>query len=132
MSFDSEPMSGSRNKVHKGHIDYRLSRNLVVNEVRSGRLSRLEVCDAQSELLRVANNYGNPTKEDCPICEQEKTVLVSFVFGSGLPAKGRSITSPFELSRFSLKRGDFTCYVIEVCQSCSWNHLVRSFRVGDH
>lgn len=124
-------MSGSGNRVHKGHIDYRLARNLVIDEVRSGRLSRLEVCDAQSELLRVANNYGDPTKEDCPICKQDKVVLVSFVFGSGLSAKGRSVTSPFELSRFSLKRGEFTCYVIEVCRFCSWNHLVRSFGVGN-
>jgi hypothetical protein len=26
--------------------------------------------------------------------------------------------------------GEFTCYVVEVCTGCNWNHLVRSFQTG--
>jgi hypothetical protein len=31
-----------------------------------------------------------------------------------------------------LSRGaeTFTCYVVEVCPECAWNHLTRVFQVG--
>jgi hypothetical protein len=112
-----------------GHVDYRLTRNLVVSEFRKGRLSRQDVCDAHPELLRAAANVGEETREDCPICEAGELRLVSYVFGTRLPASGTCVASKRELTKLSKGR-QLTCYVVEVCPNCSWNHLSRSFGVG--
>lgn len=114
-----------------GHVDYRLARNSVVSEFRRGRLSRLEICDAQPELLRAATNVGEESREDCPICEESKVRLVSYVFGSRLPRSGRCVTTKAELARLTqLSDGDLACYVVEVCPNCSWNHLAQTFSLG--
>jgi hypothetical protein len=114
-----------------GHVNYRLARNSVVSEFRKGRLSRLDVCDAHPELLRSATNVGQVTGEDCPICDETKVVLVSYVFGARLPPGGRCISSKRELTKLSRGARDLACYVVEVCPNCSWNHLARSFTVGN-
>lgn len=114
-----------------GHVDYRLARNSVVSEFRKGRLSRLDICDAHPELLRAAANVGEESREDCPICEESKVRLVSYVFGSRLPPSGRCVTTKGELTRLAqLSGGDLACYVVEVCPSCSWNHLAQTFSLG--
>jgi hypothetical protein len=113
-----------------GEVDYRLVRKHTIDEFKRGRLSKLDVCDAHPELLRAARNVGEARSEDCPICEEAALTLVSFAFGPRLPAHGRCITTRKELTQ--LKRGprESTCYVVEVCTACSWNQLVRSFRLG--
>ena len=113
-----------------GQIEYRLARERVVREYHKGRVSRLDVCDAQSELLRVARNLGRPTLVDCPICEESKLVHVSFAFGPRLPPSGRAVTSRAELAALARSGTGVTCYVVEVCTSCSWNHLVRMLTAG--
>jgi hypothetical protein len=112
-----------------GQVDYRLARNAVVSEFQKGRLSRLDVCDAHPELLRAATNVGDETREDCPICEEAKVRLVSYAFGSRLSAAGVCVTSKKELSKLSRVAKDLTCYVVEVCPNCSWNHLAQSFAI---
>jgi hypothetical protein len=113
-----------------GQVDYRLARNLVVSEYRKGRLSRHEVCDAHVELLRAATNVGEESREDCPICGEAKVRLVSYVFGGGLPASGRIVTSKADIRKLGRIGRDMTCYVVEVCPACSWNHLAQTFSVG--
>jgi hypothetical protein len=109
-----------------GEIDYRLERRRLVAEYRKGRLARHEVCDAHPELVRAASNVGEETSERCPICEEAELVLVRYVFGPGMPAHGRCITAPGELKKLA-RGGERACYVIEVCPSCRWNHLARTF-----
>ena len=110
-----------------GEVDYRLARQHLIAEYRRGRLAQHEVCDAHPELIRAARACAQSTSEDCPICEAEKLVLVSYVFGPRLPSFGRCITTAKELRELARREGEFTCYVIEVCPSCSWNHLARTF-----
>lgn len=110
-----------------GEIDYRLSRRSVISEFRKGRLARHEVCDAHPELVRAARACGEATALMCPICEDARVVLVSYVFGPRLPAFGRCITTKAELRAIANRSGEFSCYVVEVCPSCSWNHLARTF-----
>jgi hypothetical protein len=113
-----------------GNVDYRLARNVVVSEYRKGHLSRLDVCDAHPELLRAAADAGEESQEDCPICEDVKLRLVSFVFGPRLPASGRCVASKKELARLASPGKDLACYVVEVCPSCSWNHLAQAFALS--
>jgi len=111
-------------------VDYRLARNSVLNEFRRGRLSRLDVCDAHPELLRAARGIGAPTEQPCPVCEAPGLVHVSYAFGARLPAGGHCFTTAAELARLTRRAGDVTCYEIEVCPECAWNHLTRNYAAG--
>ena len=51
-------------------------------------------------------------------------MLVSYVYGDGLRhANGRCITHAGELPSSATTHDEFTCYVVEVCPDCQWNHL---------
>jgi hypothetical protein len=113
-----------------GRVDYRLARNALVSEFKKGRLSRTDVCDAHPELLRAARNVGSPTPDDCPICDDELLVHVSYVFGKRMPPNGKCVTSRAEMERLARRSGELTCYVVEVCPGCSWNHLRHIFPIG--
>ncbi len=127
MGFRADQVRGADGP---GEIDYRLARHAVLSEYRKGRLARHEVCDAHPELVRAAREVGDPTSLTCPVCEDAKVVLVSYVFGPRLPAFGRCITSRKELQAIAKRSGQFSCYVVEVCPECSWNHLARTFLLG--
>ncbi|HEX6595969.1 MAG TPA: DUF5318 family protein [Acidimicrobiales bacterium] len=130
MSFRPESLRGARPERAPGQIDYRLIRKHTVDEFKRGRLSRLDVCDAQPELLRAARNCGRSASQECPICEEQSLVLVSWVFGPRLPAHGRCITTANELDKLGRRVSELACYVVEVCPECSWNHLLRTFPLG--
>jgi hypothetical protein len=127
MSFRPGSLRGaSSTEQLTGQVDYRLARNAIVSEFKKGRLSRLDVCDAHPELLRAAVNVGEDTQEECPICEEAKVRLVSYVFGRGLPASGRMVSSRSELRKLAQGGRDLACYIVEVCPRCSWNHLAQT------
>ncbi|MGI9032319.1 MAG: DUF5318 family protein [Acidimicrobiales bacterium] len=130
MSFRPESVRGLRPATTAGQVDYRLVRRHTIDEFHRGRLSRLDICDAHPELLRAARNVGEARSEPCPICADPSVVLVSYVFGPRLPASGRCITTRKELAGFARRVEAVTCYVVEVCPQCSWNHLVRTFSIG--
>jgi len=132
VSFRPESLQGVADGARHtpGEIDYRLARKHVVAEFKRGRLSRLDVCDAHPELLRAARNVGETTEETCPICEEAQLVLVSFAFGPRLPAHGRCVTSRDELTKLARRAPELSCYVVEVCPDCEWNHLARTFLLG--
>lgn len=111
----------------EGEVDYRLARQAVLNDVRSGLVAENDVCDAHPELRRAALEYSTPTTDDCPICEDDAVALVSYVFGPRLPAHGRCVNSLAEIERIRKRKGTFTCYVVEVCPTCAWNHLRRAY-----
>lgn len=131
MSFIPKPgLHGSSALRVQGNVDYRLARNNVVNEYRKGRLSRLDICDAHPELLRAAADAGEDSPEDCPICEDAKLRLVSYVFGPRLPPSGRCVGSKKELAKLARPGRDLACYVVEVCPECAWNHMAQAFSLS--
>jgi hypothetical protein len=129
VSFRAAAIKGA-DDARSGQVDYRLARRHLINEHKRGRLGRRDVCDAHPELIRAAAEVGTPMPEPCPICEESSLVSLTYVFGGRLPAFGRCITKAKELDQFSKQRGEYTCYVVEVCAECRWNHLIRVFRVG--
>ena len=130
MPFRPEAIRGAGPGSPGASIDYRLARLAVVSEYRKGRLARHEVCDAHPELRRAAAQASEPTAMECPICEEDNVVLVTYAFGSRLPPSGRCITAKGELAKLAKGRAQLACYVVEVCPSCSWNHLARTFLLG--
>jgi len=99
---------------------------MLINQVRLGRVSRTEVCDAHPELIRAARNVGTETSADCPICEDDKLRIVTYVFGHRIPASGKCVTTKQELQQLGVKSdGELTAYVVEACPECRWHHLLR-------
>lgn len=123
-------LGGTDERPGQARVEYRLARNAVVRDVRRGRLGPPDVCDAHPELLRAARNIGRPTGEDCPICQKEPTVEVTYVFGSGLPPGGRCPGTVKELDRLRRRVDPVLCYDVEVCPGCAWHHLVRKYPAG--
>ena len=131
MTFRPEALRGGEGQARAGGvIDYRLARMSIVSEYRKGRLARHEVCDAHPELKRAAQSASEPTEMECPICEEDRIVLVTYAFGARLPASGRCITSKGELAKLAKGRSQLAAYVVEVCPECSWNHLAKTFLLG--
>ena len=110
-----------------GTVSYRLARQGVIDDVRRGRRPRHEVCDAQPELRRVAEACARSLDEPCPICEEPELVVVTFAFGPGLPLSGRCLVTSGDVARLRRRAASVTCYLVEVCRSCGWNHLRASF-----
>jgi hypothetical protein len=131
MTFRPEALRGGEGQHGAGGvIDYRLARMGVVSEFRKGRLALHDVCDAHPELRRAARSASEPTEQECPICEDDRIVLVTYAFGNGLPASGRCITAKGELAKLAKGRSQLAVYVVEVCPSCHWNHLAKTFLLG--
>ena len=110
-----------------GDISFLLERNRILRQYERGELTRNDICDAHPELLRAAHHYSEHTTDPCPVCGKEAIRIVSYVFGPRLPSYGRCVNSSSDLDRIRKRKGNFTCYMVEVCAQCSWNHLLRSY-----
>jgi hypothetical protein len=111
-------------------VDHALQRRALLAEVYSGRVGTMEVCDASPYLLRAAKFHGQPSKVTCPVCRKEPLTLVSWVYGDELKHLAGSARTPDELARMATMFAEFRVYVVEVCRTCSWNHLVQSYVLG--
>ena len=123
MAFTVGALRGSDGS--RGLIDHRLARRMLIAQVKKGRVPIDQVCDAHPELIRAARNVGTPTSADCPICEESKLAIVTYVFGHGLPASGKCVTTAKEMRQLRRSAGEQTAYVVEACPECRWHHLLR-------
>lgn len=89
-----------------------------------------DVCDANPYLLRAAKFHGQPSPTLCPICRKEQVTLVSWVFGDRLGQVSGSARTAEEIAQLDTTAEEFTVHVVEVCRTCSWNHLVQSYVAG--
>ena len=108
----------------------RFRRRSLLAQVYSGRTGVSEVCDANPYLLRAAKFHGKPSQVMCPICRKEQLTLVSWVFGEHLGAVSGSARTAEELVLLASRYAEFAVHVVEVCRTCSWNHLVKSYVLG--
>ena len=107
-----------------------MQRRALLADVHSGRVGVAEVCDASPYLLRAARFHGEPSDQTCPVCRKEKLTLVSWIFGEELKHAAGSARHPDEIDDLANLYDEFTVYVVEVCRTCSWNHLVLSYVTG--
>ena len=117
-------------RLQRQVVDYALRRRSLLAEVYSGRTGVSEVCDANPYLLRAAKFHGKPSSVMCPICRKEQLTLVSWVFGDHLGAVSGSARTAEELVLLASRFDEFSVHVVEVCRTCSWNHLVKSYVLG--
>ena len=112
-------------------MEYGLARRSVLASLRRGSLGVAEVCDAHPELLRAASNIGEPVEDPCPVCSHESMRWVRYVYGDDLKhLNGRVVYPEGWLQELAATHEQFTCYVVEVCVDCAWNHLLRSYLTG--
>jgi hypothetical protein len=110
-----------------GVVDYTLAKRALLRDVRTGLLSRMEICDAHPELMRAARHVGQETERECPVCKNENLRLLAYVYADGLKANnGRVWALPTALQMAAAYQGA-CCYVVEVCTGCSWNHLSEAY-----
>ncbi|WP_024442732.1 MULTISPECIES: DUF5318 domain-containing protein [unclassified Mycobacterium] len=117
-------------RLQRQVVDYALRRRSLLAEVYSGRTGVTEVCDANPYLLRAAKFHGKASAVVCPICRKEPLTLVSWVYGDQLGAVSGSARTAEELVLLATRFSEFSVYVVEVCRTCSWNHLVKSYVLG--
>ncbi len=111
-------------------MDYGLARRAALAAVLTGRSTVTDVCDAHPYLLRAAKFHGEPTDKACPICRKVRLTHVTYVYGDELGRyEGRVKQGP-ELDEMAAEYAEFQVYVVEVCQSCAWNHLATSYVLG--
>ena len=111
-------------------VDYALQRRALLADVHAGRVAVAEVCDASPYLLRAARFHGEPSDQTCPVCRKERLTLVSWIFGEELKHAAGSARRAAEIEKLANLHADFSVYVVEVCRTCSWNHLVLSYVMG--
>ena len=117
-------------RLQRQVVDYALRRRSLLAEVYSGRTGVSEVCDANPYLLRAAKFHGKTSSVMCPICRKEQLTLVSWVFGEHLGPVSGSARTAEELVLLTTRFSEFAVHVVEVCRTCSWNHLVKSYVLG--
>ena len=111
-------------------VDYALQRKALLADVHAGRVGVTDVCDASPYLLRAARFHGEPSEQTCPVCRKERLTLVSWIFGEDLKHAAGSARTPEEIQQLANLHAEFSVYVVEVCRTCSWNHLVLSYVMG--
>lgn len=115
--------------MRQGRIDYRMARRAVLREVRAGRRSRSDVCDAHPELLRAGEHIGTAVDDECPVCDASELRQVTYIFTGRASKKGEGGRAvPRDSLVNQVKRhGDLNVYTVEVCRACHWHHLLESF-----
>ena len=119
-------------RTQRGQVDYALQRRALLAGVLAGRTGVSEVCDASPYLLRAAKYHGVATDITCPLCRKEALIQVYWVYGDEIKHMAGSARLPAELETMAGTFGEFSVYQVEVCRTCSWNHLVSSFVMGHH
>lgn len=112
-------------------VDYGLAKRAALAELRSGALTRDDACDAHPYLLRAAKYHGEPASKPCPVCRHEPLTHVTYVYGDELGRYAGRVKATADLAEMDREYGEFRVYVVEVCQSCAWNHLAMSYVLGD-
>ena len=111
-------------------VDYGLARRATIASVFAGRTAMTDVCDAHPYLLRAAKFHGEPTDTACPICRKARLTHVTYVYGDELGRYEGRVKQARELDEMAAEYAEFQVYVVEVCQSCAWNHLASSYVLG--
>ena len=120
------PLGRSR-RAELNVIDYTLAKRAILRDTQRGLQSVNDLCDAHPELMRAAKYVGEPTRVDCPVCHADKLVLLAYVYGDSLKHDNGRVWSIETGLRMAAAYPGTSCYVVEVCRACQWNHLREAF-----
>lgn len=114
--------------MRQGRIDYRMQRRAALRDVRAGLRSSDDARDAHPDLVRAGVHIGSPSRDACPLCDEDQLRLVTYVFDrkDARNRGGRAVPRD-SLARQLERYGDLTVYTVEVCVACHWHHLLESY-----
>ena len=118
---------GHARRAELGVIDFTLAKRALLRDAQVGVRGLTDICDAHPELMRAARHVGEPTIHDCPVCGKVKRVLLAYVYGEGLRDQNGRVWSIDTGLRMTASHPGASCYVVEVCTNCQWNHLREAF-----
>ena len=125
----SEPIAHP--EVPREVMDHSLALIAAIFDVlRTGGFNS-DACDADPYLLRAAKWHGEETGNDCPICGKVELVELTYVYSKELGAFSGRLHPRGEIAALAQDHGVLRVFVVEVCQGCHWNHMVKSYVVGD-
>ena len=112
-----------------GLVDYTLAKRALLRDFHLGLLRKPDICDAHPELLRAGRYLGQEASRPCPVCEDGAgdLRLLAYVFAEGLRQHNGRAFAVTEAIKLAAKQRSASCYVVEVCLECSWNHLAEAF-----
>ena len=111
-----------------GLVDYTLAKRALLRDFHLGLLRKPDICDAHPELLRAGRYLGQEASRPCPVCEEGGDLrLLAYVFATGLRQHNGRAFAVAEAIKLAAKQRSASCYVVEVCLECSWNHLAEAF-----
>lgn len=113
-------------RARLGAVDYTLAKRALLREASMGVLSLVDICDAHPELMRAAHHVGQEASRPCPVCDRRELRLVAYVYADGLKRDNGRVWEIEKALQIAAKTKG-ACYVVEVCTSCSWNHLSEAF-----
>ncbi|MBK9158696.1 MAG: DUF5318 family protein [Propionibacteriaceae bacterium] len=116
----------------RNEVDFALQRRRVLASLRRPErtLTAPDACDADPLLVRSALHHGEASDTPCPVCGKPLLTL-SYAFGEQLGQYSGRIKSTAELDEMQSNFGEYLVRVVEVCTSCRWNFMIRSFVLGD-
>lgn len=115
-------------KTKRGFIDYSLDKRATLLALFRGVV---DACDADPYLMRAAKYHGAKADRKCPVCKKDSLVELKYTFGDQLGQYSGRIKNDAELLDMENEFGEFSVYLVEVCQDCSWNHLCSTYLLGD-
>jgi hypothetical protein len=127
MAMSVSAGKGKRSRPDLGIVDYTLAKRALLRDAQRGLLSRPDICDAHPELMRAARNIGQDTGRPCPVCDEYSLRLLAYVYADDLKRNNGRVWSIDAALTLASQRKGGTCYVVEVCTGCAWNHLNEAF-----
>ncbi len=111
-------------------VDYSLKKRALLRELHTGKIMAHEVCDASPYLKSAARYHGEPTEDRCPVCRKDNLTLVHYIYGDELKNSAGQARKRAELPVLAMTLREFQVFVVEICLSCSWNHLTEQYLLG--
>jgi len=117
---------GNGHRARLGVVDYTLAKRSILRDVRRGLLAMTEICDAHPELLRAARHVGEQASRQCPVCDRDDLRLLAYVYADELKRDNGRVWAIDKALALTASCRNGTCYIVEVCTGCSWNHLAEA------
>lgn len=113
-------------------IDHSLNRRAALGALVTTATGASDHLDPHPYLLRAAKNHGTESGLPCPWCKDDEGLKhLTYVYGDELGAYSGRLKTKAELREMATQHGEFRVYLVEICAECGWNHLVRSYVLGD-
>jgi hypothetical protein len=121
-----DPARRNGHRARLGVVDYTLAKRSLLRDARRGLLAMTDICDAHPELLRAARHVGEQASRQCPVCDRDDLRLLAYVYADELKRDNGRVWAIDKALAITASCRNGTCYIVEVCTRCSWNHLAEA------